>query len=280
MDGGPIPAIPAPARSLRRVVWRGGVAIEAPRMVAEEVPVAMTYNRATHAVMLATPADLADFAIGFSLSEGIVADAAQIEALEIVALPDGIELRMDLAADRADTLTRRQRRIAGPSGCGLCGMESLAEAIRPIPPVGAGEPASAQEIVAAVQTMHQAQRLNATTRAMHAAGFWTRARGLVMLREDVGRHNALDKLSGAMALGGDRPASGLLLLSSRVSVEMVQKAAIMGATIIVAVSAPTALAVSLADQAGITLVGIARADGFEIFSRPQRIIAGPVQHVA
>ena len=135
-------------------------------------------------------------------------------------------------------------------------------------------------VIDAIQTMHGAQRLNEATRAMHAAGFWTRTGGLMTVREDVGRHNALDKLSGAMARDDIPASSGIVLLSSRVSVEMVQKAAIMGATIIVAVSAPTALAVSLADQAGITLIGIARADGFEIFSHSQRIMAEPVQHVA
>ncbi|MGE0415228.1 MAG: formate dehydrogenase accessory sulfurtransferase FdhD [Acetobacteraceae bacterium] len=270
----------SPARSLPRLAWRGGMLTDAPRMVAEEAPVALTYGRATHAVMLATPSDLEDFAIGFSLSEGIIAAPSEIEALSVVELPDGIELRMDLAASRQATLTRRQRRMAGASGCGLCGMESLADAIRPVPAVGGSVSLTAQEVVAAIQTMHGAQRLNEMTRAMHAAGFWTRSGGLVAVREDVGRHNALDKLSGALTRSGVDAGSGVLLLSSRVSVEMVQKAAILGAPVIVAVSAPTALAVRIADRAGITLIGIARPDGFEIFSHPHRISAGPVHHVA
>jgi FdhD protein len=269
-----------PARSLRRLSWRAGLLTESSRMVAEEAPVALTYNRTTHAVMLATPSDLADFAVGFSLSEGIIADPAEIENLSVVELPDGIELRMDLAPSRLDMLTRRQRRIAGASGCGLCGMESLAEAIRPVPPVAGTIEVTAQEVVTAIQTMHGAQRLNEMTRAMHAAGFWTRTQGLVALREDVGRHNALDKLSGALTRARIAAGAGVLLLSSRVSVEMVQKAAILGTPVIVAVSAPTALAVRTAEQAGITLIGIARPDGFEIFSHPHRVIAGPVQHVA
>ena len=263
--------IPAPVVAVPRIVGRDTGASDGDRTIPEETPIALTYNRATHAVMLATPADLDDFAVGFSLSEGIVQSAADIVDFETVAVPDGIELRMTLGAERLDALTQRQRRMAGPSGCGLCGLDSLASAVRAAPVVPAGIVFDPETVRAAIASMPVGQRLNQQTRAVHAAAFWTPADGLVALREDVGRHNALDKLAGAMARRGISAAAGLLLLSSRVSVEMVQKAATLGAPIVVAVSAPTALAVRVADTAGITLIGIARQDGFEIFTHSHRI---------
>ncbi len=272
--------VPPPVCAVDRVVWRRSGTSSGPRTIPEETPVALTYNRVTHAVMLATPADLADFAVGFSLGEGIVGSAADIQDLDIVSVPDGIELRMSLDGVRLDALTRRQRRLAGPSGCGLCGLDSLADAIRPVPPVVGGTGFTPEMIQAAMDTMPIAQGLNQQTRAVHAAAFWTAAQGLVALREDVGRHNALDKLAGALAQAGIAASSGLLLLSSRVSVEMVQKAATLGAPVIVAVSAPTALAVRLAETAGITLIGIARQDGFEIFTHSERIMQDSAYHVA
>lgn len=272
--------VPPPVQTVTRIVWRDNHASEGGRTIPEETPIALTYNRATHAVMLATPADLEDFAIGFSLSEGIVRHAADIGELEIVTVADGVELRMSLAGDLLDALTTRQRRLAGPSGCGLCGLDSLASAIRPAPIVPVGCSFSPEMVQAAMASMPVAQRLNQQTRAVHAAAFWTPAQGLLELREDVGRHNALDKLAGALARNRVSAASGLLLLSSRVSVEMVQKAATLGAPAIVAVSAPTALAVRVAEAAGITLIGIARQDGFEIFTHAQRIKRNTVQHVA
>jgi FdhD protein len=250
------------------------------RTVPCESPVALTYNRTTHAVMLATPAGLEDFAIGFSLSEGIIEYAADILALDIVEVPDGIECRMDLADHRLDALTKRQRRLAGPSGCGMCGLDSLASAIRPAPSVPVGGVFTPAMIQEAMRSMHSAQTLNAATHAVHAAAFWTTEQGLLALREDVGRHNALDKLSGALARKGVSAATGLLLLSSRVSVEMVQKAATLGAPVIVAISAPTSLAVEVADAAGITLVGVARADGFEVFTHLDRVTTRMPRNVA
>jgi FdhD protein len=255
-----------------RTAWRGNACVEGARLVAEETAVALTYNRATHAVMLASPADLEDFAYGFSLSEGIIERPGDVMALEIVRVPAGIELRMDLGAARLDALTRRQRRLAGPSGCGLCGLDSLEAAIRPVPTVPAGPELTSEMIQAAMHEMTPGQTLNAATRAVHAAAFWTPARGLVVLREDVGRHNALDKLAGALARSRAKVHEGVVLLSSRVSVEMVQKSATLGASVVVAVSAPTALAIRTADAAGITLIGIARSDGFEVFTHTQRIV--------
>ena len=273
----PLPASHVPAA---RLLWRDGSASPGERTIPEETPIALTYGRATHAVMMATPADLRDFALGFSLAEGIARRAGDIASLDIVPVPDGIELRMDLVPERQSGLTRRQRRITGPGGCGLCGMDSLAEALRPVPPVTADTMFTPADIHAAQTAMPAAQHLNILTRAVHAAAFWTPARGLIALREDVGRHNALDKLLGALVWAGIDAAEGLVLLSSRVSVEMVQKAAILGAPVIVAVSAPTALAVRTAEASGLTLIGIARQDAFEVFTHPNRIRTGAVSHVA
>ena len=241
------------------------------RELAEETAIALTYNRLTHAVMMATPADLRDFAVGFSLSEGIVPDAAAIEELAVVEAEGGLELRMWIAPEHMATLEQRRRRLAGATGCGMCGLESLGEALRPVPAVGDGITADRAIVQAACASLAEGQVLNRATRAVHAAGFWTPAAGLIAVREDVGRHNALDKLGGALALAGIAVSPGILLLTSRMSIELVQKAARMGACIVAAVSAPTALAVRAADTAGITLIGIARPDGFEIFTHPKRI---------
>jgi FdhD protein len=271
---------PQSSLSVERLVWRGSSVASGTRTIPEETPIALTYGRTTQAVMMATPADLSDFAVGFSLCEGIVSSAAEIAALDIVTADGGIELRMDLVEARQTVLSARQRRIVGPGGCGLCGMDSLAEALRPPPVVRSDVTFTAADIGVALDQMPLAQQLNAQTRAVHAAGFWTRGGGLVALREDVGRHNALDKLVGALARAGVRAADGLVLLSSRVSVEMVQKTAVLGAPVIVAVSAPTGLALRTAEAAGITLIGVARSDAFEVFTHPARIHSGPIRHVA
>ena len=221
--------------------------------------------------MMGTPQDLEDFAIGFSLSEGIVQSPDDIDSLEVVPLDDGIELRMWLAQSKADHLSERRRHIAGPTGCGICGIDSIAEAVRPAAIVAHGRSFSPQQIMTAMQAVPPLQKINRETRTVHAAAFWTPARGIVALREDVGRHNALDKLAGGLARAKVSAGEGMVLLTSRVSVEMVQKTAAMGAPLMVAVSAPTALAVRMADAAGITLAAIARADGFEVFTHPERI---------
>ena len=244
------------------------------RVVPEEVAVALTYNRTTHAVMMATPSDLEDFAAGFSRAEGIIERPEQIEELDVVAAPLGIELRMWIAPERMITLERRRRAIAGPTGCGLCGMDSLADAMREPPIVPPGRGWTVAQVSAAVASLRPAQALNHQTHAVHAAGFWRD--GLLAVREDVGRHNALDKLTGALLRTGEDPASGMLLLTSRVSVELVQKAAGAGIGTLVAVSVPTALAIRTAEAAGITLVAVARSDGFEVFTHGHRVaLASP-----
>jgi FdhD protein len=274
--------VPKPVRTVDRLIWRDSGSLvqgsfsEGPRIIPEESAVALTYNGGTYAVMMATPQDLTDFAIGFSLSEGIIQSPDDIDSLDIVDLDDGIELRMWLAQSKADRLSERRRHIAGPTGCGLCGIDSIAEAVRPAAIVAQGRSFQPREIMAAMQAIPALQPINIETRAVHGAAFWTPARGIVCLREDVGRHNALDKLAGALAQEKLSAGEGMVLLTSRVSVEMVQKTAAMGAPLMVAVSAPTALAVRMADAAGITLAAVARTDGFEIFTHPGRIVPGMV----
>jgi FdhD protein len=240
------------------------------RLVAEEAPVALVHNATTTAVMMATPADLEDLAYGFALSEGITADLSDIREVEIADAGVGLEARMWLMPRAGEALARRRRHIAGPTGCGLCGVDSLVEAARPAPAVRDTLRLPADAVRAALASLEPAQSLGAATRAVHAAGWWTLECGLVAAREDVGRHNALDKLVGALVRSG-ASRDGVLVLTSRVSVEMVQKAAIFGAQLIVAMSAPTALAIRTAQAAGITLVAVARRDGFEIFTHPHRL---------
>jgi FdhD protein len=269
-----------PARIVDRQIWRESGLSLGTRSIPEETAVAITYNGGTYAVMMATPQDLEDFAVGFSLSEGVISSAADIESLDIVPLDDGIELRMWLRKPKADRLQERRRHIAGPTGCGLCGIESIAEAMRPAAVIGHGQQFSPEQIMVAMQNVPSHQKLNIETRAVHAAALWDFTSGIVALREDVGRHNALDKLAGALARASIVASEGIILLTSRVSVEMVQKSAAIGAPVMVSVSAPTALAVRMADRAGITLAAIARADGFEVFTHPCRISPGAVADVA
>jgi FdhD protein len=265
----------------QRQVWREDVGFsEGGRTIPEETAIALSYDGGSYAVMMATPRDLEDFAIGFSLSEGVISSPGQITGLDVIPLDNGIDIQMWLDASRADGLRERRRHIAGPTGCGLCGIDSIAEAVKPAAIVATGLQVSPQQIMAAMAALPPLQQLNLATRAVHAAAFWHPRQGVVALREDVGRHNALDKLAGALARQSLSGADGIVLLTSRVSVEMVQKTAAMGTSVIVSVSAPTALAVRTAEAAGITLCAIARTDGFEVFSHMHRISSGASSDVA
>jgi FdhD protein len=269
-----------PVVRVLRSIWRASGSAEGERAIPEETAIAITYNTASYAVMMATPQDLEDFAIGFSLTEGVVPSVDAIEQIEIVETEIGVELRIWLKAPEAAEFLGRRRRMAGPTGCGLCGVESLVEAMRPPQQVGEGRVFDPGQIMAAVDSLFPQQVLNRETCAVHAAGFWEPDRGLIAVREDVGRHNALDKLAGALAREGATARAGIVVLTSRVSIEMVQKSAMIDAAVLVAVSAPTALAVRMAESCGMTLVAIARKDGFEVFTQPQRIAGELASNVA
>jgi len=263
--------LPMPVVRRQRIASRAGHLEPGQRLIPEETAVAFVYNGSSHAVMMATPADLEDFAVGLSLTEGIVNNAEGISELDVVSGEFGVELRMWIPEARMQPYSARRRRLAGATGCGLCGIESLNEASRSAPLVGEGLHLAQEAISDAMAALSPAQVLNRETRAVHAAAFWQPGRGIVAVREDVGRHNALDKLVGSLARRQIDGGSGIVLLTSRVSVEMVQKTAVLGASILVAVSAPTALAVRVAEACGMTLVAIARGQDFEIFSHPKRI---------
>ncbi|OHV71309.1 sufurtransferase FdhD [Mesorhizobium sp. LCM 4577] len=266
---------------ISRLAHRAGGTVAAARMVPEETPVAFSFAGTTHAVMMASPADFEDFALGFSLTEGIIADPAEIEAIEVEELGAGIDIQIRLK-DQANTrFQARRRRLAGPVGCGLCGIESIEEAMRSVDVVGASKlTLEAEDVIRSVKLLSKQQPLHIETGAVHAAGFYVPGKGIVMAREDVGRHNALDKLAGALAKAGIDGASGAVVVTSRVSVEMVQKTAAIGASIIMAVSAPTALAIRTAEAAGMTLVALVRGDDFDIFTHPERVVSGVAKHVA
>lgn len=255
------------------IAWRGGQTRSTSRLIAEETAIALTYNGSTHAVMMGTPADLEDFGIGFSLTEAIVGRKDEIRSIDLIPNELGVEVRMWLDGDCSASLAARRRAISGPVGCGLCGIESLEQARRaPSRVKDRNIVFRARDLLDAMQALSPLQTLNQHTRSVHAAAFWTPRSGIGPVREDVGRHNALDKLAGAVLRDGVSAGEGAVLLTSRVSVEMVQKAAMMGVPVVVAVSAPTALAIQTAKEAGITLVAIARDDGYGVFTHPRRVL--------
>ncbi len=262
---------PQPLVRLPRYSFSGGPLCLGARVLPEETAIGFTYNGSSHAVMMGTPADLQDFAIGFSLSEGVIDDPQEIVELDVLESDLGIEVRMWLAEPRSIRYVQRRRLLAGPVGCGLCGLESLAEAARPVQVVTGRLQLSPHAIASAMSALSAAQPMNRQASALHAAAFWQPRTGLVAAREDVGRHNALDKLAGALARNRIVGNEGAVLLTSRVSVEMVQKTARIGAPVLVAVSAPTALAVRTAAACGITLIAIARGDAFEVFTHSERL---------
>jgi FdhD protein len=260
-----------PVRTVGRSAWRGNVLEVGERAIPEETAIAFTFNGSSYAVMMATPRDLEDFAVGFSLTEGVITAANDIESLEIIEEDIGIELRMRLAEPYTSRFLERRRYLAGPTGCGLCGIDSLGEAMRAPSIVSDNGRFTPNDIIRALDMVTKAQALHKQTHAVHGAAFVHPLKGVISLREDVGRHNALDKLAGALARQGRMGAAGIGIVTSRLSIEMIQKAAAIRIPVLVAISAPTALAVRMAEDAGITLVAIARHDGFEIFTHPRRV---------
>ena len=257
---------------LRAQRIHGGMRSEHEDAVVVETPVALLYNGLSFAVMMATPSDLEDFALGFALSEGIVADEGEFQLVDRVRGEAGIALHGAIPQVRYDALEQRRRNLDGRSGCGLCGVESLHEAMRPAPRVDAAATVSTAAIRTALAALAHQQPLNALSGGVHAAGF-VHAGGL-LVREDVGRHNALDKLVGALARCVPRidPASGFLVITSRASYEIVHKAATAGIGVVIAISAPTDLAIRIADEAGITLAAFARGDTVNVYTHPGRIV--------
>jgi FdhD protein len=254
-------------RQVRR--WRNGRSEIDRDCIAEEVPIALVYNDRPHVVMMATPRDLDDFVLGFSLSEAVIGSASELEPIGTQVLLEGIEVRLRIPAARAEALEARRRNLTGRTSCGLCGAQALEDAVRQPSPVAAGVEVDAATLHLALARLHERQPLNVATGATHAAA-WARADGtVVLLREDVGRHNALDKLIGAMARTGEDVQRGFLVITSRASYEMVQKAATVGIPLMAAISAPTALAIQLADATGVTLIGFARSESHVVYTQPR-----------
>jgi FdhD protein len=271
--------VPAPVVTTACLARRHDELAPGSRQIPEETPVAFTYGGSTHAVMMATPADLEDFAAGFALTEGLIdADADPLE-VEIVASDLGVELRSWLPGEGQRQYAARRRSMAGPTGCGLCGVESLEQATREPPNVGDGLHVEAAQLIRAMDRLPDDQTLNRQTRAVHGAAFWRPADDFLILREDVGRHNALDKLAGALLRRRVAGKDGVVLMTSRVSVELIQKAARIGAPVIAAISAPTALAVRTAEACGMTLIAVMRGRDFEVFTHPERIVEPASAHV-
>lgn len=265
-----------PVTSTSRLARRADGMQTADRMVPDETPVALSFAGTTHAVMMASPSDLHDFALGFSLTEGIIGTFEEIEEIAVEDVGAGVDIQIRLK-DQANTrFQARRRRLAGPVGCGLCGIESIDEAMRAVDEVrSAPLTLSPEEVAEAVRLLSEQQPYHRQTGAVHAAGFYVPGRGIVAAREDVGRHNALDKLAGALSKAGIFGSSGAVVVTSRVSVEMVQKTAAIGAPFILAVSAPTALAIRTADASGMTLVALVRGDDFDVFTHSNRIQTEP-----
>ena len=239
--------------------------------VAEETPVALVYNGWPHVVMMCTPADVDDFALGFTVTEEIVRDAAEVESIRAVPYSQGIEVEIAIPSDTAEALQRRGRSLVGRTGCGLCGVTTIDDALRPGRSVAPRAPITLDAVFRAGEELPAWQRYNEGTGAVHAAGWATTDGHVVLAREDVGRHNALDKLIGAMLRAGVDPSDGFAVVTSRASYELVQKCAVAGISLLAAISRPTGLAVRMAEAAGITLAALLRGHSVNVYSHPERL---------
>ena len=251
---------------------RDGRSIDRIDVLAEETPIALVYNGISHAVMMASPADLEDFAVGFSIGEGIAATKADLGAVDAVTVENGVEVRIELSSRAFWNLKERRRTLAGRTGCGLCGVDSLDQTVRDLPRIENDLKVSLAAVHRALDALPEAQINNRAARSLHGAAFATLEGELKLVREDVGRHNALDKLIGGMIRSGLDPTTGMCVITSRCSFEMVQKAISAGFPILVAVSAPTLMARRLAEAHNLTMVALARQDSVVLISHPQRLI--------
>ena len=268
----PRAADPAPISVALTIDFVGGARQAVERRVAAEVPVQVLFSDIPFGVMMLTPADLEDFAVGFSLTEGVIDAAHQIRSIRTETMPGALRLHIDLVAARLQEHLARRRAMTGRTSCGLCGIEDLAALPRAAAPTGLAPSVALGAIARALAALDSRQVLNAATRAVHAAA-WADASGTIFLvREDVGRHNALDKLIGACLRAKTSPGDGFLVVTSRASFEMVEKAAAFGSRTLVAISAPTALAIERARALDLTLIGIARRDGITVFNGAERIV--------
>jgi len=263
-DAGPVIQLP-----VRR--WRAGAWLATLDSIAAETPVSLTFNSIPHVVMMATPSDLEDMGVGFTVSESL-ADYAEIREVTLDRSSGEYELRLALSGSRLGEILQRRRNLTGRTGCGVCGAETIEDAIRRPAPVAGGGETTREQLVQALRRLRELQPLGAKAGSLHAAA-WVGWDGEVRLvREDVGRHNALDKLIGAKLRAGESFAEGYVLVTSRASYEMVQKAATLGVRMLVAVSAPTALGVKLAADCGLTLVGFAREEQQVVYTHPERLL--------
>ncbi|MBM4208375.1 MAG: formate dehydrogenase accessory sulfurtransferase FdhD [Gammaproteobacteria bacterium] len=251
--------------------WQGNERSIHTDYIAEEVPVSLVYNGTPHIVMLMTPANLEDFALGFSLTEGIINKPDEILGTHVYNRSNGIEVRLEISENRFCNLADKGRNLTGRTGCGLCGASTLEQVVRYPEPVAAGLKLPINELVNALSAIGQQQPINKLTGAVHAAAWAIPGQGIQYVREDVGRHNALDKLIGLLIRLGKNPAQGYIVMTSRASFEIVQKAASVGISLLAAMSAPTGLAIRIAEECGLTLIGFARQNQQVVYTHPHRL---------
>jgi FdhD protein len=260
------PLLELPARR-----WQDGETTERLEAVVEEVPVAMVYNGLPHAVMMATPQDLEDFALGFSITEELIGGKADLQRIECIRYSRGIEIQMTVSAACEEAIAAKTRRLTGRTGCGICGADSVDSVLKTTRTVSGAVPIRRAAVQAALESLASQQTLNAEAGAVHAAGWATLDGAIGLVREDVGRHNALDKLIGGLLKRDVDPTRGFVVVTSRASFEMVQKTTVLGAPLMAAVSGPTGLAIRVAQQAGLTLLGFARTGRHTVYTHPERL---------
>jgi len=252
--------------------WQQGQRSIEEDYVAEEVPISLIYNGIPHVVMLATPTNLEEFALGFSITEGIIANQSELLSSRIYNRSNGIEVQLKIPDHRFQCLADKGRNLTGRTGCGLCGASTLKQAIRHPGQIQQNNLlVEANEVISALALLKEQQKINKLTGAVHAAAWVIPGNGIMTVREDVGRHNALDKLIGAILSTGKKPNTGFVIVTSRASYEMVQKTALVGIALLAAISAPTGLAIRLANEAGLTLIGFARQNQHVVYTHPQRL---------